>query len=67
MTDFFLMLLCNVRNYRKPFEQIKSQILTCCLEQHHHQDLFEVRQLIAPKRHTNHNQTRHTINHVDTR
>ena len=67
MTDSFLMQLCTVRYDRKPFEQIKSQILTCCVKQQHHQDFFEVRRFAAPKRHTKYKRPRQTINHVDTR
>ena len=33
MTDSFLIQLCTVMYDRKPFEQIKSQILTCYLKQ----------------------------------
>ena len=66
MTDSFLMRLCTVRYDRKPFEQIKSQILTCCLKQRRHRDFFEVRRTAAPKRHTKYTQPRQTINNVDT-
>ena len=58
MTDLFLMRLCTVRYDRKPLEQIKSKILTCCLEQLRHQDFFEGRQTAAPKRHTKYKQPR---------
>ena len=66
MTDSFLMLLCTERYNCKPFEQIKLQILTCCVKQQRHQDFFEFRQIAAPKRHTKYKQPRQTINHVDT-
>ena len=61
--------LCNfstVRYDRKPFEQIKLQILTCCLKQWRHRDLFEVQRTAPPKRHTNYKYPRQTINHIDT-
>ena len=67
MTDLFFMRLCTETYDRKPFEQIKSQILTCCFEQKRHRDFFEVQQISAPKRHTKYKQPRQTINHVDTR
>ena len=61
------MRLCTVRYNRKPFfEQIKSQILTCCLEQKRHRDFFEVQRSVAPKRHTKYKQPRQTINNLDT-
>ena len=52
MTDSFLIQLCTIGYDSKPFEQIKSQILTCCLEQQRHRDFFEDRRNAAPKRHT---------------
>ena len=67
MTDSFLMRLCTVRYNRKPFEQIKFQILTCCVKQQRHQDFFEVQRIAATKRHTKYKRPRHKINHVDTR
>ena len=67
MTNLFLMQLCTERYDRKPFEQIKSQILTCCVKHQRHQDFFEVRRFAAPKRHTKYKQPRHKINHIDTR
>ena len=66
MTDLLLMKLCTVSYDRKPFEQIKSQILTCCVEQQRHQDFFEVLWNAALKHHTKYKQTRQTINNVDT-
>ena len=66
MTDSFLTRLCTERYDRKPFEQIKSHILTCCVEQLRHQDLFEGWRFAAPKRHTKYKLPRQTINHVDT-
>ena len=60
------MQLCNIRYDRKPFEQVKSQILTCCLEQQRHRDLFELQRTVVPKRHTMYKYPRQTINHVDT-
>ena len=45
MTDSFLMRLCCERYDRKPFEQIKSQILTCCVKQQRHRGIFEVRRI----------------------
>ena len=45
-----------IRSYEtgnhNPFEQIKSQILACCVEQQSHGDFFEVRPFVAQKRHT---------------
>ena len=67
MTDSFLMRVCTVEYDRKPFEKIKSQILTCCVEQRRHRDFFEVRWIAAPKRHTKYKRPRQIINHVDTR
>ena len=67
MTNLFLMQLCTEKYDRKPFEQIKSQTLTCCVEQQSHRDFFEVRRIAAPKRHRNYKRPRQTINHVDTR
>ena len=66
MTNSFLMQLCTVRYNDKPFEEIKSQILTCCLEQQRHQDFFEVRRNAAPQRHTKYKLPRQTINNVHT-
>ena len=67
MTDSFLMRFCTVRYDCKPSEQIKSEILTCCVEQQRRRYFFEVRPIAAPKRHTKYKQLRQTINHVDTR
>ena len=66
MTNLFLMQLCTVRYNHKTFEQIKSQILTCCLKQQRHQDFFEVLHNAAPKRHTNYKRQRQTISKVYT-
>ena len=66
MTDSFLLRFCTVKYDCKPFEQIKSQILTGCVEQQRHQDFFEVRPTASPKCHTNYKLPRQTINHVDT-
>ena len=66
MTDSFLMQLCTETYDRKPFEQIKSQILMCCVKQQRHRDFFEVRRIKAPKRHTKYKQPRQKINHLDT-
>ena len=66
MTYSFLTRLCTEWYDRKPFEQIKSQILTCYVEQQRHQDFFEVRWTAAQKRHTKNKRPRQTINHVDT-
>ena len=66
MTDSFFMRLCTERYDRKPFEQTKSQILTCCVEQQRHRDFFEVQQIAAPKRRTKYKRPIRTINHVDT-
>ena len=63
MTDLFLMQFCTVRYDHKPFEQIKSEILTCCVEHQRHQDFFEVQHISVPKCHTKYKQT---INSVDT-
>ena len=65
MTDSFHMRLCTEKYYRKPFEQIKSQILKCCVEQLSHRNFFEVRRIAAPKLHTKYKGSRQTINHVD--
>ena len=51
MTDSLLLQLCTVRYDHKPFEQIKSKILTCPVEQRHHQDLIEVQRTAAAERH----------------
>ena len=67
MTDSFLTRLCTERYDRKPFEQIKSQILTCCVEQQRHPEFFEIRRFAAPKRHKKYKLPRQKINHVDTR
>ena len=66
MTDSFLTRLCTERYDRKPFEQIKSKILSCCVEHQSHRDFFEVQLIAAPKRHTNYKRPRQKINHVDT-
>ena len=65
MTDSFLMRLCTERYDRKPFEQIKSQILACCVEKQRHREFFEVRRIAALKRHTKYKRPRQKINHVD--
>ena len=52
MTDLVLMRLCTVKYDSKHFEQIKSQILMCCVKQRRFRDFFEVRRIAAPKRHT---------------
>ena len=65
MTDLFLMRLCTEKYDHKPFEQIKSQILTCCVEQQRHKDFCDVRLIAAPRRHTKYKQPRQKINHVD--
>ena len=62
MTDSLLMRICTVRYDHKPCEQIKSQIITCCLRQQHHRDFFEVLQTAAPKLHTKYKRPRQTIN-----
>ena len=62
MTDLFLIQLFTVKYDRKHFEQIKSQILTCCLKQQRHQELFEVRRTVSPKRNTKYKWARQTIN-----
>ena len=64
MTDSFLMRLCTERYDRKPFEQIKLQILTCCVEQQRHQDFSEVRRIAAPNCHTKYKRPRQTIKHA---
>ena len=66
MTDSLLMRLCTERYDRKTFEQIKSQILTCCLEQQRHQEYSEVQWTVAPKRHKKYKKPRQTINNVYT-
>ena len=66
MTDSFLMRLCTVRSDRKPFEQIKSQIITFCVEQRRHRDFFEVRRTAVTKCHIKYKRARKTMNHVDT-
>ena len=66
MTNSFLMPFCTVRYNRKPFEQIKLDILMCCVKQKRHQYLFEVQQIAGPKRHTKYKRPRQKINYVDT-
>ena len=67
MTDSFLMRLCTEKYDRKPSEQIKLQILTCCVKQKRHRDFFEVRGIVALKRNTKYARPRQTINLVETR
>ena len=61
MTDYFLMLSCNVRYDHKPFEQVKSQILTSCVKQQRHRDFLGIRRTEAPKHHTKNKRTRQAI------
>ena len=65
MTVFPLMRLFTVRYDRKPFQQIKSHILTCCLKKWRHQDIFELRCTAAPKRHTKYKRPGQKVNHID--
>ena len=66
MTDSFFMQLCTERYDHNPFEQIKSQILTCCVEHQRHRDFFEVQWIAVLKRHTKYKQPRQTINQKNT-
>ena len=65
MTDSFFMRLCTEKYDRKPFKTNQIADLTCCVKQQRHRDFFEVRLIVAPKRHTKYKQPRQAINHVD--
>ena len=67
MTDLFPTYLFTEGYDHKPFEQIKLQILTCCVEQQRHRHFFEVQRFAAPKRHKKYKRTMKSINQVDTR
>ena len=59
MTNSFLIRFSPVWYDRKPFEQIKSQILTCSLEHRRQRDYFEVPWSAAPKHHTKWNERKY--------
>ena len=65
MTDSFFMRLCSERYDRKPFEQIKAQVLKGGVEQQRHRDFFEVRRIAAPKTHKKYEWPRQTKSHED--
>ena len=59
------MRLCTERYDHKPLKANQIVDLTCCVEQWRHRDLFGVRLIAAPKRHTKYKRPRQRINHVD--
>ena len=65
MNNSFFMRLGTKRYDRKTFEQIKSQILTCCVKQQRHPEFFELQRFAAPERHTKYKLPRQTVNHKD--